>query len=103
MPKLCFTDPGLAAHLAGIRDTKQVNYHSLKGGLFESMIVSELLKYRFNKALENNLYYWRDKAGHDTGGSGGSGGKGGSGSHSDGGQDGSDKQPIVKKGNRGRR
>ena len=65
MPKLYFTDPGLAAHLAGIHDPKQVHYHSLKGGLFESMIVSELLKYRFNRAKENNLYYWRDKAGHE--------------------------------------
>jgi len=55
MPKLYFTDPGLAANPAGIQDPKQVNYHSLKGGLFESMIVSELLKYRFNRAKENNL------------------------------------------------
>ena len=65
MPKLSFTDPGLAAHLAGIQSPEQIAYHPLKGGLFESMIVSELIKYRFNRGRENNLSYWRDSAGHE--------------------------------------
>jgi len=65
MPKLYFTDPGLAAYLAGIQNVDQVKYHPFKGGLFESMVIGELLKYRFNRAKENNLYYWRDKLGHE--------------------------------------
>lgn len=65
MPKLCFTDPGLAAHLAGISNPDNLCYHSLKGGLFESLIVAEFLKYRFNKAKESNLYFWRDQHGHE--------------------------------------
>ncbi len=52
MPKLCFTDPGLASHLAGIPDPDNLCYHSLKGALFESLIIAEFLKYRFNKASE---------------------------------------------------
>ncbi len=65
MPKLCFTDPGLAAHLAGIPDPDNLCYHSLKGGLFESLIFAEFLKYRFNKGRESNLYFWRDQHGHE--------------------------------------
>lgn len=65
MPKLYFTDPGLAAHLAGIRSLDNLCYHQLKGGLFESLVVTEFLKYRFNQAKESNLYFWRDRHGHE--------------------------------------
>lgn len=65
MPKLYFTDPGLAVHLAGIQSADNLCYHSLKGGLFESLIVTEFLKYRFNQAKESNLYFWRDQHGHE--------------------------------------
>lgn len=65
MPKLYFTDPGLAVHLAGIRNPDNLSYHPLKGGLFESLIVTEFLKYRYNQAKEANLYFWRDQHGHE--------------------------------------
>ena len=65
MPKLYFTDPGLAVHLAGIQNPDNICYHPLKGGLFESLIVTEFLKYRFNQAKEANLYFWRDQHGHE--------------------------------------
>jgi hypothetical protein len=65
MPKLYFTDPGLAVHLAGIRSPDNLSYHPLKGGLFESLIVTEFLKYRYNQAKEANLYFWRDQHGHE--------------------------------------
>ena len=65
MPKLYFTDPGLAVHLAGIQSADNLCFHSLKGGLFESLIVTEFLKYRFNQAKESNIYFWRDQHGHE--------------------------------------
>jgi len=65
MPKLYFTDPGLAAHLAGIRDADTIRSHSLKGGLFESLIITEFLKCRFNHGNESSLYFWRDQHGHE--------------------------------------
>lgn len=65
MPKLYFTDPGLAAHLAGIQGAEDLVYHPLKGGLFESLIITEFLKFRFNRGNESNLYFWRDKLGHE--------------------------------------
>ena len=39
--------------------------HPLKGHIFESMVVTELIKKRTNLGLDNNLYYWRDKTGHE--------------------------------------
>ncbi|MBR1369654.1 ATPase AAA [Methanocalculus chunghsingensis] len=64
-PKLYFTDPGLAAHLCGIPNAESLRYHPLKGGLFESLIITEFLKVRFNAGKESNLYFWRDKLGHE--------------------------------------
>ncbi|WP_346866044.1 DUF4143 domain-containing protein, partial [Methanocalculus sp. MSAO_Arc2] len=43
-PKLYFTDPGLAAHLCGIQKADDLRYHPIKGGLFETLILSEFLK-----------------------------------------------------------
>jgi len=65
MPKLYFTDPGLAAHLAGVQSADDLCYHPLKGGLFESLIITEFLKFRLNRGKESNLYFWRDKLGHE--------------------------------------
>lgn len=65
MPKLYFTDPGLAAHLAGVQSADDLRFHPLKGGLFESLIITEFLKFRFNQGRESNLYFWRDKLGHE--------------------------------------
>ena len=60
MPKLYFTDPGLAAHLAGVQGADDLIYHPLRGGLFESLIIAEFLKFRLNRGKESNLYFWRD-------------------------------------------
>lgn len=64
-PKLYFYDPGLAAWLLGIQSAEQLASHALRGGLFESWVVAELLKQRFNRALEDNLYFWRDRTGRE--------------------------------------
>lgn len=64
-PKLYFFDTGVACSLLGITDVKQIFSHTAKGPLFENMIISELLKERFNKGAADNLYYWRDKTGHE--------------------------------------
>jgi predicted AAA+ superfamily ATPase len=64
-PKLYFLDCGLAAFLLDIQNPTQMATHPLKGALFESMVVSELLKYRFNKGQTDNLYYFRDNVGNE--------------------------------------
>ena len=63
MPKLYMTDVGLAASLIGIRDPSQVQAHPLRGALFETLVVNELLKNRMNAGLHEPLYFWRDNIG----------------------------------------
>jgi len=64
-PKLYFYDTGLASYLLGINSVKQINTHYNAGALFENLIISELVKNHYNKNKEPNLYYWRDKTGHE--------------------------------------
>lgn len=65
MPKLYFFDTGLAAYLMQIENTSRLLLHPFRGNLFENMIVTELIKKRFNAGLSNNLYFWRDNTGHE--------------------------------------
>ncbi len=64
-PKLYFLDVGLAAHLIGIQDPGQVATHPLRGALFETLVVGEFLKNRFNRGLPADLFFWRDNHGHE--------------------------------------
>lgn len=59
-PKLYFGDVGLACYLLGIQSPKHLQAHPLKGALFETLVVAELLKSRFNNGLASNLYFFRD-------------------------------------------
>ena len=63
MPKLYFLDTALAASLMGIQTTTQLAIHPLRGALFETLIVSEFLKARFNAGFSSNLFFWRDNVG----------------------------------------
>lgn len=63
MPKLHFYDTGLAAWLLGIRDVAQLDVHPLRGALFESWVVSEIIKQRFNEGESDGLFFFRDKSG----------------------------------------
>ncbi|MFA4982210.1 MAG: ATP-binding protein [Candidatus Omnitrophota bacterium] len=65
MPKLYFYDPGLACSLLGLRARGQVATHYLRGSLFESALISELIKERYNRGEESGCYFWRDKTGNE--------------------------------------
>ncbi len=65
MPKLYFNDTGLACHLLGITTPEQVESHYLKGGLYENLVILEILKGRLNRAKTPGLYFWRDSTGHE--------------------------------------
>ena len=64
-PKLYFLDTGLACWLLGIQTPAQLDSHPQRGALFETWVVGELLKARCNRGLESNLYFWRDRSGHE--------------------------------------
>ncbi len=62
-PKLYFLDTGLAAWLLGIQDATQLLTHPARGALFETWVVAELAKHRFNRGGPLDLYFWRDSQG----------------------------------------
>lgn len=64
-PKLYFLDVGLMAWLLGIRDESAMATHAARGALFETWVVSELIKQRFHAGQPADLYFWRDSAGHE--------------------------------------
>lgn len=65
MPKLYFYDTGLVCSLMNIQNAVQLTSHYLYGSLFETFVLSEIIKYRFNRGTEHNCYYWRDKTGNE--------------------------------------
>ncbi|KAA0257789.1 ATP-binding protein [Deferribacter autotrophicus] len=62
-PKVYFLDTGLLCYLLGIRRVEHLEIHPLKGAIFESFVVAELLKNRFNKVEQDNLFFYRDHKG----------------------------------------
>lgn len=63
--KIYFYDVGLASYLLGIETTAQVARDPLRGNLVENLIVTELLKSRFNQGKDPQLYFFRDTHGHE--------------------------------------
>ena len=59
-PKVYFTDTGLVCNLLGIRNKADIDYHFLKGNIFETFVVTEFIKYSFNFGEKLHFYFWRD-------------------------------------------
>jgi len=64
-PKLYFYDVGLVSWLLGIQTSQQLETHPLRGNIFETFVVSELMKSRLNRGERPNLYFWRDSNGNE--------------------------------------
>lgn len=64
-PKIYFYDTGLACSLLGINSPETFETHYLKGNLFESFVISELVKRKFNSASNEEFYFWRDSNGNE--------------------------------------
>lgn len=64
-PKIYFYDTGLVCSFLRISNTSQLESHPLKGPIFETMIVIELVKKFTNIGINPPLFYWRDKTGHE--------------------------------------
>ena len=61
--KLYFYDTGLVSWLLGIQTPEQMETHPLRGNIFETFVVSELVKSYLNRGERPNLYFWRDSNG----------------------------------------
>ena len=64
-PKLYFYDTGLLCWLLGIQEPAQLATHPLRGNIFETFVVSELVKSRFNRGERSGLHFWRDSNGNE--------------------------------------
>ncbi len=62
-PKLYFLDTGLLCHLLRIDSPTTLATHAMRGPVFETWVVSETLKHRWNHGLDADLYFWRDNHG----------------------------------------
>jgi len=64
-PKIFFCDVGLVCYLLGIHDARQLQRDPLRGGLYENMIILEVLKERLNHGLMPNINFYRDSNGYE--------------------------------------
>lgn len=64
-PKMYFWDTGLAAFLLNIENENQLENSPFKGSLFETFVITELMKQRLHNIKTNNLFFWRDNTGHE--------------------------------------
>ena len=65
-PKLFFYDTGIVASLLKLDTLDKIIYETtIKGNIFESLMISEVVKSSYNKDKDPNVYFWRDKTGHE--------------------------------------
>jgi predicted AAA+ superfamily ATPase len=64
-PKLYFYDTGLLSYLLKIKRVEQIMTHPLKGSLFENMMIAEYLKQMYHRDNVQDIWFWRDAAGHE--------------------------------------
>jgi uncharacterized protein len=64
-PKLYFYDTGLASFLLGVKTRNDLDFHFMRGAIFENLIIAELAKYFYNSGQRPPLYYWRDNRGNE--------------------------------------
>lgn len=64
-PKLYFFDTGLLCALLDIQSPEQLGSHYLRGNVFESFVISEYIKSRFNAGQRSNAFFWRNSTGQE--------------------------------------
>jgi len=62
-PKLHFVDTGMLCFLLGIRTATQLRDHPLRGGIFETWVVSEIMKARVHRGETAGLSFTRTPRG----------------------------------------
>jgi len=61
--KLYFYDVGLMSWLLGIQTPEQMETHPLRGSIFETFIVAELMKSFLNRGERPMFHFWRESNG----------------------------------------
>lgn len=64
-PKVHVLDPGLLCSLLGITRPDGLKVHPLRGAVFESFVMAELVKAYAHRGRRPPLYFWRESSGHE--------------------------------------
>jgi predicted AAA+ superfamily ATPase len=64
-PKIHFYDSGVVCALLGITSRDQLLSHPLIGNIFESFVISDIVKNSYNESQRLNFYYWRENHGKE--------------------------------------
>ena len=64
-PRLHFLDTGMVCYPLGIEDAETLERHPLRGAVFESFVVAELVKAFAARRRDPKLHFWRDATGHE--------------------------------------
>jgi len=62
-PKVYFTDTGMLCFLTGLRDPEAAAHGPLSGTLFETAVLSEILRTYWNRGEEPRVHFWRTSTG----------------------------------------
>ncbi len=62
-PKVYFTDVGTLCYLAGLRDPEHAVAGPMGGAIFETAVLSEILKVLVHRGEDPQVYFWRTAAG----------------------------------------
>lgn len=60
-PKVYFMDTGLVAFLTGWKTSETLENGAMDGSIFETYVVSEIVKSYWNNGLSPDIFYYRDK------------------------------------------
>ena len=62
-PKVYFTDTGTLCYLAGLKDPLHAASGPMGGAIFETAVLSEIIKTLTHQGINPNIYFWRTLAG----------------------------------------
>ncbi|MFB3882537.1 MAG: ATP-binding protein [Armatimonadota bacterium] len=64
-PKVYFTDVGTLCYLAGLRDPQHALAGPMGGAIFETAVLSEVVKVLTHRGEDPQIYFWRTAAGSE--------------------------------------
>ena len=62
-PKVYFTDTGTLCYLAGLKDPLHAASGPMGGAIFETAVLSEIIKTLTHQGINPTIYFWRTQAG----------------------------------------
>lgn len=62
-PKIYFTDVGTLCHLVGLHDPRHAAEGPMGGALFETAVLSEIVRTLVHRGIEPQVYFWRTSVG----------------------------------------